>query len=40
MSRIDPLTDPPAAKAGIIRAMYDWMMRNATASMPGGRWAA
>ena len=30
MSRTDPLTDPPAAKAGIIRAMYDWMMRNAT----------
>ena len=30
MSRIDPLTDPPAAKAGIVRAMYDWMMRNAT----------
>ncbi len=31
MSRIDdPLADPPAAKAGIVRAMYDWMMRNAT----------
>ncbi len=22
-------TDPPAAKAGIVRALYDWMMRNA-----------
>jgi membrane protein YqaA with SNARE-associated domain len=23
------LTDPPAAKAGILRSVYDWMMRNA-----------
>ena len=30
MSRTDPLTDPPAAKSGIVRALYDWMMRNAT----------
>jgi membrane protein YqaA with SNARE-associated domain len=30
MSRIDPLADPPAAKSGIVRALYDWMMRNAT----------
>lgn len=30
MSRTDPLTDPPAAKSGIVRRLYDWMMRNAT----------
>ena len=30
MSRIDPLADPPAAKSGIVRGVYDWMMRNAT----------
>lgn len=30
MSRSDPTADPPAAKAGIVRKLYDWMMRNAT----------
>ena len=30
MSRIDPLADSPAAKSGIVRGVYDWMMRNAT----------
>lgn len=30
MSRSDPLADPPAAKTGLVRRLYDWMMRNAT----------
>lgn len=30
MSHTDPLADPPAAKSGIVRGVYDWMMRNAT----------
>ena len=30
MSRSDPTADPPAAKSGIVRKLYDWMMRNAT----------
>lgn len=30
MSSTDPLADPPAAKSGIVRGVYDWMMRNAT----------